>query len=269
MTITNSMDVRRPDRAADRRELIGAAVLGIALGGFFDGILLHQVLQWHHLLSLVVGDSLRDMRSQIMADGLFHVLMYVVAAIGLWLIWSAAGSSAFGRSDRRLLASALLGFGAWQFADVIVFHWIARIHRIRVDVPNPLAWDIGWMIVFGVPTVALGLWLLARSRQEPPRETRSAAGRAALTGIVLAAGPLGFLQPANAATLVLFQSGMSPAQTFAAVAAADARIVWAHESGGLIAVLPGSDFSRIKLVRSGAIFVGTGWIAGCTSYFRI
>src|SRR5687768_8252330 len=31
------------------------AVLGFALGGFFDGILLHQILQWHHLLSLVPG----------------------------------------------------------------------------------------------------------------------------------------------------------------------------------------------------------------------
>ena len=28
---------------------------GMALGGFFDGILLHQVLQWHHLLSAVQG----------------------------------------------------------------------------------------------------------------------------------------------------------------------------------------------------------------------
>ena len=25
--------------------------LGFGIGGFFDGILLHQVLQWHHLLS--------------------------------------------------------------------------------------------------------------------------------------------------------------------------------------------------------------------------
>jgi uncharacterized membrane protein len=32
-----------------------AAALGFALGGFFDGILLHQILQWHHLLSLVRG----------------------------------------------------------------------------------------------------------------------------------------------------------------------------------------------------------------------
>ena len=27
-------------------------VLGIGLGGFFDGIVLHQILQWHHMLTL-------------------------------------------------------------------------------------------------------------------------------------------------------------------------------------------------------------------------
>jgi uncharacterized membrane protein len=25
--------------------------LGLGLGGFFDGIILHQVLQWHHMLT--------------------------------------------------------------------------------------------------------------------------------------------------------------------------------------------------------------------------
>lgn len=31
--------------------LWGAVLLSVALSGFFDGILLHQVLRWHHLLS--------------------------------------------------------------------------------------------------------------------------------------------------------------------------------------------------------------------------
>jgi len=45
----------------DRRSLLWAGlVLGFALGGFLDGILLHQLLQWHHFLSLVPGDALRD-----------------------------------------------------------------------------------------------------------------------------------------------------------------------------------------------------------------
>jgi len=55
-------------------------MLGFAIGGFFDGILLHQVLQWHHLLSGLQGGRFDDLRFQIMADGLFHLLMYLRSA---------------------------------------------------------------------------------------------------------------------------------------------------------------------------------------------
>ncbi|GAB1578583.1 hypothetical protein BPNSA17_34160 [Bordetella petrii] len=58
--------------------------LGFALSGFFDGILLHQVLQWHHLLSGLRTGAFADLRVQVMADGLFHAGMYVIAAMGLW-----------------------------------------------------------------------------------------------------------------------------------------------------------------------------------------
>ncbi|PZN29727.1 MAG: DUF2243 domain-containing protein, partial [Proteobacteria bacterium] len=62
-------------------------LLGFALGGFFDGILLHQILQWHHLLLGVDAEPLQDIRVQILADGLFHLLMYGIALVGLWALW--------------------------------------------------------------------------------------------------------------------------------------------------------------------------------------
>jgi uncharacterized membrane protein len=38
----------------ERLPLITAGIfLGLGLGGFVDGILLHQILQWHHMLSSV------------------------------------------------------------------------------------------------------------------------------------------------------------------------------------------------------------------------
>ncbi|WP_429599831.1 DUF2243 domain-containing protein [Sphingomonas zeicaulis] len=40
-----------------------------------------------HLLSLVPGEPFRDLGTQILADGLFHILMYVITAAGLWLLW--------------------------------------------------------------------------------------------------------------------------------------------------------------------------------------
>jgi uncharacterized membrane protein len=32
-----------------------ALLLGIGLGGFVDGIVLHQILQWHHMLTATDG----------------------------------------------------------------------------------------------------------------------------------------------------------------------------------------------------------------------
>jgi uncharacterized membrane protein len=58
-----------------------ALLLGVAFGGFFDGILLHQILQWHHLLSLI--PAVTDLRTQVLWDGYFHLLMYVLAMMGL------------------------------------------------------------------------------------------------------------------------------------------------------------------------------------------
>src|SRR5690606_28162013 len=57
-------------------------VLGIGLGGFADGILLHQILQWHHMLSSTDTDNLGlpfydpatvgGLRMNTLWDGLFH-----------------------------------------------------------------------------------------------------------------------------------------------------------------------------------------------------
>ena len=66
-------------------------------------------------------------------------------------------------ADRILLAWAVLGFSIWQFVDVVLVHWIVGIHRVRVGVPNPLLWDLGWLVVFGATSLVLGIWLIVRN----------------------------------------------------------------------------------------------------------
>ena len=94
----------------------GGIALGFGLGGFFDGILLHQILQWHHLLSGLDQEGL-DIRFLIMTDGLFHVLMYFIAAIGLWLLWRARSALAATVPQHTLSADALLGFEDVRTSD--------------------------------------------------------------------------------------------------------------------------------------------------------
>src|SRR3954453_1351006 len=59
--------------------------LGVGLGGFVDGILLHQVLQWHHMLTGTASHpaaTVAGLEANTLADGLFHV--------GTWLAVTAA-----------------------------------------------------------------------------------------------------------------------------------------------------------------------------------
>jgi uncharacterized membrane protein len=60
--------------------------IGFALAGFLDGILLHQILQWHSLLSSLQGEIYQDIRFRMLTDGLFHAAMYGVALVGLCLL---------------------------------------------------------------------------------------------------------------------------------------------------------------------------------------
>jgi uncharacterized membrane protein len=261
-------DTGRPTSRPTRGLLIAGGVIGFALGGFFDGILLHQVLQWHHFLSLVPGEALRDIRNQILADGMFHVAVYAIAAIGLALLWRARGGFAADGADRRLLGAAALGFVAWQAVDIGFFHWIVGIHRVRVDVPNPLAWDIGWLVVTGAPPLLLGLLLLRRGGPGGGA-ARGAVAASFLALLVTGAAPLASLPPAGVTTaLVLFRPGMGLEGAFAAVAAAEGRVAWADPSGELVLV-DMREASTWRLYRAGALMVGTTpATGGCLAFTR-
>jgi hypothetical protein len=170
------------------------------------------------------------------------------------------------RGDRTLLASALLGFSVWQFIDIVMFHWVLVIHRIRVDVPNPFAYDLGWLVAFGVTTL-LAAWLVWRGagRAGGPR---AAAGLAILA--VLAA-PTAALPPPGTTTLVLFEAAIDPARSFAAVASIDARVIWSSPAGDVMAITtpPGSWAQALQLYGHGALVVGsTPALGGCVGWAR-
>lgn len=94
--------VRTPDDPAAPRRLRRASfLLGFAMGGFFDGILLHQILQWHHLLSNVQAGPLGSLGAQVAADGVFHAIMYVIAAAGLIELFRARSAASPACSRQR------------------------------------------------------------------------------------------------------------------------------------------------------------------------
>src|SRR5215210_3329189 len=72
---------------------ISAGILfGLGLGGFFDGIVLHQVLQWHHMVTSAgyPPDNVQNLKINTFWDGLFHASTYIFVVLGLIILWRTA-----------------------------------------------------------------------------------------------------------------------------------------------------------------------------------
>jgi uncharacterized membrane protein len=164
-----------------------AFLLGFALGGFFDGILFHQILQWHHLLSLWAPEE--GLPFHVLWDGLFHAAHYAIAAAAILLLWRRRVATVAAGSGRGLAGWAALGFGAWHVLDVVLNHWVLGMHRARIGVPNPLAYDMIFVLL-GLAGLLLG-WLLLRR----PGGGGGAAVAAGLALALLATAPVAALPP--------------------------------------------------------------------------
>ncbi|RBJ09997.1 DUF2243 domain-containing protein [Micromonospora provocatoris] len=161
----------RPESATSIR--LPATILGVGLGGFVDGIVLHQVLQWHHLLSSTgsdrIGvreypvDTVPGLQMNTLWDGLFHVVTWVAVLTGLALLYSRVTHSR-GRLWRSpmLWGWALIGWGLFNLVEGVIDHHLLGIHQVRSG-PNQLWWDLGFLAL-GVVLIAVGWAIQRRAR---------------------------------------------------------------------------------------------------------
>jgi uncharacterized membrane protein len=154
--------IERPHRGA----LIAAGtLLGAGLGGFIDGIVLHQILQWHSLLSSVVEPvDLVTTKYNMVWDGFFHAFTWLVTVSGLALLWRAGQKSNVPWSTRTFIGSLLLGWGFFNLVEGVVDHHMLGLHHVRPGA-NEAAWDIGFL-VFGALLVAAGSMLIRAGRAD-------------------------------------------------------------------------------------------------------
>jgi uncharacterized membrane protein len=139
-----------------------AILLGVGLGGFVDGIVLHQILQWHHMLTALDGypaTTVDGLEVNTLWDGLFHAATYVFVAVGLFLVWSRARSGGTVWSWRSLLGWMLVGWGMFNLVEGTIDHHLLGLHHVRAG-PDQLAYDLGFLAL-GAALVLAG-WLLAR-----------------------------------------------------------------------------------------------------------
>jgi uncharacterized membrane protein len=152
-----------------RGPLVAAGILlGIGLGGFVDGIALHQILQWHNMLSArIPPDNLVNMKINMVWDGLFHAGVWVATALGVLMLWKAGRRQDVTWSGRVLLGAHCIGWGAFNFVEGLINHQLLGLHHVHGYSENWLQWDIAFLIS-GIVLVVLG-WILLRSEHRSDR----------------------------------------------------------------------------------------------------
>lgn len=151
------------NKATHHGAIISSGILlGTGLGGFVDGIVLHQILQWHNMLSSVRPPTdLVAMKYNMVWDGLFHAFTWVMTAAGLARLWRAGQRPDVPWSTRTFVGSLAMGWGLFNAIEGLIDHQILGIHHVHPG-EGQLAWDLGFiasgliMIVAGRAAIRAG-----------------------------------------------------------------------------------------------------------------
>ena len=114
---------------------IAAGILfGLGLGGFFDGIVFHQLLQSHHMLSSWYPiTDLESFERNTFWDGLFHSMTYLFVIASLFILWRATHRRHLAWSNKMPIGTILLGFAwntlvdqPWRIMSIGLRQWAHR-----------------------------------------------------------------------------------------------------------------------------------------------
>lgn len=148
---------------------VAGIFLGLGLGGFFDGILLHQVLQWHHMFTSAgyPANNLDNLKFNVMWDGFFHISTYLFTATGMTILWRKALQPHARWSGKMLVGAMLMGFGIFNLVEGIIDHQVFGIHHVNETVPPAqwIFWDLGFLL-WGAAMLIGGYFLWRTGQRE-------------------------------------------------------------------------------------------------------
>lgn len=153
------------EQIKNQKVTIAGILIGIGMGGFVDGIYLHQIFQWHNMLSNKIPPVTTEaMRINMLWDGIFHAVVWFVTAIGIIILWSAAKEQKILLSNRYFVGLLLLGWVLFNLVEGIIDHHLLQLHNVK-EVATPQLWNFGFLAIGGVGLIVLG-WLLMRLEKQ-------------------------------------------------------------------------------------------------------
>jgi uncharacterized membrane protein len=144
----------------------------MGLGGFADGIVLHQIAQWHNMGSAVLSPvTMEAMSRNMLWDGLFHLATWTITLIGVSMLWNARSFGVIANSATTFVGELVFGWGVFNLVEGIIDHHILQLHHVR-DVPVYVpVYDWIFLAVGGGGLLLLG-WLLMQPRRQRTIATR-------------------------------------------------------------------------------------------------
>lgn len=139
-------------------------MLGVGLGGFFDGILLHQILQTHAMVSARIPlDTMANMKTNMAADGVFHAMTWLTTLAGVRMLWNALNRNVEVRPPSLAMAGYMLaGWGWFNLIEGLIDHHLLNLHHV-VEAVGVSAWD--WLyLASGAVFIAVGHRIGKRAR---------------------------------------------------------------------------------------------------------
>lgn len=141
-----------------RATALAGIVLGIGMGGFSDGILFHQILQIHNMLSaLRPRTTLLNAEVNMFWDGLFHAFTWITTAVGIGMLVRVARVGRLTLPVKSWLGTLLIGWGLFNLVEGMVNHVMLGLHHV-VERLGLSVWDAG-LLVASAAAVAVGVRL--------------------------------------------------------------------------------------------------------------
>jgi uncharacterized membrane protein len=138
-------------------------LLGLGLGGFADGISLHQIAQWHNMGSAILPPiTMEAMKSNMLWDGLFHAAVWTMTLVGVYWLLSDARKGKVLPNVSSFTGLLVLGWGIFNLVEGIIDHHVLNLHHVRdIPVHVPL-YDWLFLAIGGVGFILIGLGMSRR-----------------------------------------------------------------------------------------------------------
>jgi len=135
-------------------------ILGMGLGGFFDGIVFHQILQWHSMLSNRVPQTSPSAAAVNMFwDGLFHFIMLLIVGMGSAMMLKLNSRNDINFSLRLFGGGLLSGWGFFNLVEGIINHHLFKLHNVKESTPQPGLYNAGFILA-SIALILIGGYLL-------------------------------------------------------------------------------------------------------------